>query len=117
LTVQELLDAANAALAGDDTYSLSDIYKAVKAVNEGFDECRELVPCPEAEICDNGCDDDFDGLIDGDDPDCQAELLPDLIVTELTVTSYTTVVPYSISYSFTIQNIGAAAVNADTVAI
>ena len=70
-TVAELLAAANAALAGDTTYSLSDIYTAVTAINEGFDECRIIVPCIRPEICDNDCDDDGDGLVDGDDPDCQ----------------------------------------------
>lgn len=73
-TVAELLAAANAALAGDTTYSLSDIYNAVTAINEGFDECRTIVPCIRPEICDNGCDDDGDGLVDGDDPDCQVSI-------------------------------------------
>jgi hypothetical protein len=71
MTVAELLDIANAALAGDDTYSISDIYKAVTAINEAFDECRTIVPCIRPEICNNGCDDDGDGDVDGDDLDCQ----------------------------------------------
>jgi hypothetical protein len=71
ITVNMLLEYANAALAGDDTYSISDIYKAVTAINEGFDECRTIVPCIRPEICNNGCDDDGDGYIDGDDSDCQ----------------------------------------------
>jgi uncharacterized repeat protein (TIGR01451 family) len=73
LDVSELLAAANAALAGDPTYSLGDIYAAVTAINEGFDECRSVVPCPEEEICDNGCDDDFDGYVDCEDEDCVAD--------------------------------------------
>jgi hypothetical protein len=72
MTVADLLEAANAALGGDDTYSISDIYKAVTALNEGFDECRTIVPCIRPEICGNGCDDDDDGLTDLDDPDCQS---------------------------------------------
>jgi len=70
VTVADLLDAANAALGGDTTYTLSDIYKAVTAINEGFDECRMIVPCIRPEICDNGCDDDGNGLTDGEDPAC-----------------------------------------------
>jgi hypothetical protein len=42
----------------------------VTAINEGFDKCRIIVPCIRPEICDNGCDDDGDGLVDTDDPDC-----------------------------------------------
>jgi len=68
-TVAEMLAAVNAALAG--TGSISDAYGAATAINEGFDECRTLVPCIRPEICDNGCDDDGDGLVDLDDPDCQ----------------------------------------------
>jgi hypothetical protein len=70
LTVDQLLDTANAALAGDTTYKISDIYKAVTAVNEAFDECRIIVPCIRPEICDNGCDDDGDGDVDCDDTQC-----------------------------------------------
>jgi hypothetical protein len=68
-TVAELLDAVNAALAG--TGSISDAYNAASTINEGFDECRTIVPCIRPEICGNGCDDDGDGLTDLDDPDCQ----------------------------------------------
>jgi hypothetical protein len=67
ITVNQLLIEANAALAGATTYSMSDIYKAVTAINEAFDECRTIVPCIRPEICDNGCDDDGDGLVDLDD--------------------------------------------------
>jgi uncharacterized repeat protein (TIGR01451 family) len=70
MTVNQLLEEANAALAGDTTYKISDIYDAVTSINEGFDECRIIVPCIRPEICDNGCDDDGDGLVDTDDPDC-----------------------------------------------
>jgi len=47
LTVNQLLTLANMALAGLDTgVSLSDINKAVSAINEGFDKCRFLGTCP-----------------------------------------------------------------------
>ncbi len=49
LTVNQLLDLANQALAGIDTgFSLSDINIAVSAINEAFDKCRFLEPdgCP-----------------------------------------------------------------------
>lgn len=73
MTVAELLELANQALGGADIspYNLSQINGAVTGINEGFDGCRTVVPCPEEEICDNGCDDDFDGLVDIEDPDCQ----------------------------------------------
>jgi len=76
-TVADLLALANAALGGDDTFDIGDIYSAVTSYNEGFDECRTIVPCIRPEICDNGCDDDLDGDIDccdsecSDYPDCQ----------------------------------------------
>ena len=70
MTVADLLDAANAALAGDTTYKISDIYKAVTAINEGFDKCRTIVPCIRPEICDNSCDDDGDGDVDCADTEC-----------------------------------------------
>ncbi|TKJ37115.1 MAG: hypothetical protein CEE38_09455 [Planctomycetes bacterium B3_Pla] len=72
LTVGDLLALANAALAGEDVgVSLSMINNAVSGINEAFDECAELVDCPTEEICDNGCDDDFDGLVDYEDEiDC-----------------------------------------------
>jgi len=65
----ELLEMANdylGGLGGD----VSDLYTGVSAINEGFDECREVMECPTEEICDNECDDDFDELVDCDDPDC-----------------------------------------------
>jgi hypothetical protein len=74
-TVAEMLAAVNAALAG--TGSLSDAYGAATAINEGFDECRTIVPCIRPEICGNGCDDDGDGLTDCCDPDCNCEICDD----------------------------------------
>jgi hypothetical protein len=69
-TVDGLLTLANRALAGLPTggASLSDINDAVDTINNAFDECRTEVDCPE--ICDDGLDNDGDGLIDCDDPDC-----------------------------------------------
>jgi hypothetical protein len=73
-TVQELLDEANAVLAGEGTASISDIYTAVTAINEGFDECREIVTCPETETdCSDECDNDGDGYTDCDDSDCDSD--------------------------------------------
>jgi hypothetical protein len=74
-TVAEMLAAVNAALAG--TGSISDAYGAATAINEGFDECRTVVPCIRPEICGNGCDDDGDGLTDCCDPDCGCEICDD----------------------------------------
>lgn len=77
LTVAELLVLANEYLGEPDGFSVSDIYKGVTAINEGFDECREVMSCPTEEICGNGCDDDFDGLVDDDDiVDCPVIVLP-----------------------------------------
>jgi hypothetical protein len=47
-TVADLLNLANSGLAGQSTNgsSLSDINKAVDAINRGFDGCRFLVNCP-----------------------------------------------------------------------
>jgi hypothetical protein len=71
LSVGDLLEEANKALAGQATSaSIGDINKAVDAINRAFDGCRTVVSCP-VEICDNGIDDDCDGLIDAADPDCQ----------------------------------------------
>jgi uncharacterized repeat protein (TIGR01451 family) len=71
LTVAELLEAANEALAGmPNGASPSALNNAVTAVNEAFDECATVISCPTVEDCDNDCDDDFDGLIDCADPDC-----------------------------------------------
>jgi hypothetical protein len=72
LTVQELLDLANQALAGEDIspVTIGNIYDGVTNINEGFDECATLVSCPTEEVCDNGCDDDFDGDVDLEDSDC-----------------------------------------------
>ena len=70
-SVSNLLAQANAALAGDDSVDIGDIYEAVSTINEAFDECLELISCPTTEtICDDGCDNDFDGKTDCDDSDC-----------------------------------------------
>ncbi len=97
-TAQQLLAAANAALAGDETYSISDIYTAATAINEGFDEGRLIVPC--------------------------SLLNPDLIVTELEVLEYNSepdpdvpLAPYWISYSYTVKNIGCSAVDLNGVSV
>ncbi len=34
---------------------------------------RRVVPPEEDDTCQNGVDDDGDGLVDGDDPDCAGE--------------------------------------------
>jgi len=73
MQVSEILAMANEAIAGEDVgASLSAINGVVSFFNETFDECAKVVSCPidPTEICDNGCDDDFDGLTDLDDPDC-----------------------------------------------
>ena len=79
MTVDELLALANDALAGltlPDGVTIGMIYDGVTAINEGFDECRETIACPTEEICGNGCDDDFDGLVDYDDiDDCPVTVL------------------------------------------
>jgi len=72
-TVAQLIDLANAALAGDTAISISDIYTAVTNLNEGFDECATIIACPTEEICNNGCDDDFDGDTDCEDGDCSGD--------------------------------------------
>jgi hypothetical protein len=78
--VADLLMYANQALAGtyEGEASIGEINAAVTAVNEAFDECRTIVDCPETEtICDDGCDNDFDGLTDCvegyEDPDCECD--------------------------------------------
>ena len=51
ITVDELLAQANRALGGvpaTGDASIADIYTAVTAINEGFDECRIIVTCPES---------------------------------------------------------------------
>ena len=47
-TVNGLLELANNGLAGRPTggATLSEITQAVGAINDGFDECRFLVVCP-----------------------------------------------------------------------
>jgi hypothetical protein len=66
ITVQDLLNLANEVLGccADDGTSISDIYTAVTAINEGFDECRTIVECQE--VCYDGIDNDCDELT----PDC-----------------------------------------------
>ena len=81
MDVAGLLLAANQMLAGtyEGEASIGDIYNAVTAINEAFDECRTVVPCIRPEICGNGCDDDGDGLTDCCDPDCGCEICGNLI--------------------------------------
>jgi hypothetical protein len=76
LTVTELLALGNDALAGLDTgdATAAEINDAIDAVNRAFDECRRGEGCPEVEICDNNCDDDFDGDTDCDDADCALDI-------------------------------------------
>jgi hypothetical protein len=70
LSVAALLETANMALAGDEEL-VDGAYAGASFVNELFDECMTIVTCPDIdEICDNDCDDDFDGLTDLNDPDC-----------------------------------------------
>ena len=71
LSVNELLIAANMALAGDEEL-VAGAYAGASFVNELFDECWTIVSCPvdPVEDCDDGCDNDFDGLVDEADPDC-----------------------------------------------
>ncbi len=77
MTVADLLDLANDALAGMDIspYSLDEINDAVTAINEAFDECASVVSCPSTEegCCDDGVDNDHDGDTDCEDSDCDAE--------------------------------------------
>lgn len=63
-TVADLLDLANAVLGccEDDGTTIEDIYTAVTAINEGFDECRTIVEC--REVCCDGIDNDCDDEID-----------------------------------------------------
>lgn len=75
LTVDELPILADAAMAGVamSPVSIQNICDAVSPLNEGFNECRTVMSCPETEtICDDGCDNDFDGEMDGEDSDCPA---------------------------------------------
>ena len=62
--------ALNVALAGAEEL-VDGAYEGASFINELFDECWTIVTCPVIdEICDNGCDDDFDGYTDLDDSDC-----------------------------------------------
>ena len=74
-TALEVLVLANEALGGADIspYSISQVNDIVSWYNETFDECREVVSCPTEEICDNGCDDDFNGDTDCDDESCTGD--------------------------------------------
>jgi hypothetical protein len=71
MPVSVVLEMANEALAGDEEL-VNGAYAGASFVNELFDECLTIVSCPvdPVEDCGNGCDDDFDGLTDLDDPDC-----------------------------------------------
>jgi hypothetical protein len=64
VTVQDLLNLANEVLGccEDDGTTIQDIYDAVTAINEGFDECRTIVEC--REVCCDGIDNDCDDEID-----------------------------------------------------
>jgi hypothetical protein len=71
MEVGAILALANEVIAGEDVgVSPSEINDVVDFINETFDGCKEIVTCPTVEICNNGCDDDFDGLVDCADPDC-----------------------------------------------
>ncbi len=71
LEVGAILALANDVIGGEDVgLSPSEINGAVSFINEAFDGCSEIVSCPTEEICCNGCDDDFNGLTDGEDPAC-----------------------------------------------
>jgi hypothetical protein len=71
MEVGAILALANDVIAGEDVgVSPSEINDVVDFINETFDGCKEIVTCPTVEICNNGCDDDFDGLVDCADPDC-----------------------------------------------
>ena len=50
---------------GDDAFGCDDCDDSDPAVNPGADE-----------VCDNGIDDDCNGLVDGDDPDCGSGCRP-----------------------------------------
>ncbi len=43
------------------------------AASFGGGSCDECVPDPKGEVCDSGSDEDCDGLVDCDDPDCDAD--------------------------------------------
>jgi hypothetical protein len=58
--VDGLLDLANDVLGCENGETIQDIYSAVTAINEGFDECRTLVPC--IEVCYDGIDNDCNSL-------------------------------------------------------
>ena len=47
------------------------------------------INCPQLpqEICDNGIDDDSDGLVDCDDPDCETSGYADVVVSQLGVSN------------------------------
>jgi hypothetical protein len=68
-TVQELLAAANAALAGNTTYSLKRYLHGCNGDQRRLRRVPERCPLPRGDLRQR-CDDDFDGLTDGDDPDC-----------------------------------------------
>ena len=91
LSAAEVLADLNKALAGQATTSgasLADLSAAADGFNNAYDECRTKVSC---------------------------ELLkPDLVFTDVAVTGYTT---DSISYSYTVKNIGCSPANLDMIAV
>ena len=45
-------------------------------LSDAMDDALGMGGTPQEEICDNGIDDDGDGLIDGLDPDCAGDRVP-----------------------------------------
>jgi len=75
LSVDQLLIVANQALAGIDVGNIGDIANAAGFINEAFDECGSVVTCliDPFEICDDGCDNDFDGEVD--EEECEPPII------------------------------------------
>ncbi|HUT29294.1 MAG TPA: SprB repeat-containing protein [Sedimentisphaerales bacterium] len=71
ITVADLLALANEVLDCSSSVSVSDIYDAVTAINEGFDECRTIVQC--REVCYDGIDNDCNEST----PDCNGGGCPE----------------------------------------
>jgi len=78
LSVDALLAKANLALAGDEKL-VDGAYEGASFVNELFDECMTIVACPvdPVEICDDECDNDFDGVIDENVEEGDCIILPE----------------------------------------
>jgi hypothetical protein len=51
-------------------YQVCDDYTCASGVLDPADCCEGTAPVDQEEICDNGIDDNSDGFVDGDDPDC-----------------------------------------------